>query len=561
MHSRPKLLIIGLDGATFDIIEPMVKRGELTNIAALLRSGASGRLESTYPPLTPPAWTTFSTGKNPGKHGVFDFLAKAYNTGSTPNFTNFNSIKCATFWEILQDTGLRFGIVNLPMTYPPSKLNGFLISGMDTPNDQVTFSHPADLVEELRHHGIPYQVRFFQNGHRRPRDPHQLLDRFLAVEEKHKDAFVHLLRKKPCDVFVGVFMLLDKVQHFFWHSDWRPEHACAQQSGSETEPGYAVHESYKLIDRFVGEIISLADEKTYIMLVSDHGFGKVELVFFINEWLRREGLLALKKRNLISLLRQVRFRPIEKTGAQLLERFGLQGLGFILPSAILQNRFRLYWPQLRNSASAIDWTQTKAYAASYGIYINLKGRTSHGIVESGLEYERIREFIQERLLNLVDQETGLGLPLKTLKKEEVYSGPHLDVAPDLVFDAKNNNFLPNHAFNFSKLLVRRKNFATHQHEGIFLLKGPGVKKHCRIEESEIADAAPTILYLLGEPVPTDLDGKVLEDAFTTNHLKEYPVRYRTPVKIELVREDEDRTYTPEEASQIAEKLRNLGYLE
>lgn len=554
MGSRSKVIVIGLDGATFDFISPMVRRGELPNISTLLQSGASGTLASTYPPVTPPAWATFSTGKNPGKHGIFDFRAKPYSTDSTVVFANFNSIKCATFWEILRDTGLKFGVVNLPMTYLAPSLNGFLIAGMDTPNDRVNFSYPKDLVAELRSNGMPYQAKFFPPGQPRPKDLNQLLETFFQVEEEHKNAFLYLIRNKTWDVFVGVFTMLDKIQHFFWH-----EHVRARQPGDVTTRD-AIYQAYRLIDRFVGEIVSVADQDTYVMLVSDHGFGMVEWIFFINEWLRREGFLTLKKRDPFTFLKHIKFRGMKKTVSQVLDRLGLTGLGKVLPSRVLMMRLRLYVPEFRHSASTVDWSKTRAYGRSWGIYVNVKGRTSHGIVDPGSEYEQTRELIQERLHGLTNPSTGERLNVKALKKEEVYSGPYMHAAPDLVYDWENLAVYPNDAFNFSKILVRRKHFGTHHSEGIFLLKGPGVRSNHRIDGCQIADIAPTMFYLLRQPISNDFDGKVLKDAFLDDYRKRNPIRFQERVEIALQRGDEDKTYTAKELDMIAEQLRSLGYL-
>lgn len=554
MGSRSKVIVIGLDGATFDLISPLVRRGELPNISNLLQSGVSGMLASTYPPVTPTAWATFSTGRNPGQHSIFDFRAKPYSTDATVHFTNFNSIKCATFWETLGDTGFKFGIVNLPMTYLPQSLNGFLIAGMDTPNDEVNFSCPKDLVAELRSNGIPYQTNFFPRGQPRPKDLNQLLERFFQVEEEHKNAFLYLIRKKTWDVFVGVFTLLDKVQHFFWH-----EYVRERQPGDPTT-GDSICQAYRLIDRFVGEIVSAVDQNTYVMLVSDHGFGKIEWVFFINEWLRREGFLALKKRDPFTFFRHIRFRGTKKTASQVLDRLGLTGLGKVLPSHVLMMRLQLYVPEFKHSASTVDWSKTKAYGASWGIYINVKGRTEHGIVDPGQEYERTRELIQEGIQRLRDPNTGEKLHVKVLKKEEVYSGPYVHAAPDLVYDWKNFSVFPDHAFSFSKMLVRRKHFGTHHSEGIFLLKGPGVRPDHRIDGCHIADIAPTLFYVLGQPIPNDFDGQVLKDAFLNDHRKRNPIRFQERAEIAVQRGDEDKTYTAKELDMIAEQLRNLGYL-
>ena len=143
-----RVLIIGLDGATFDVLGPMIERGRMPNLAAIIREGASGVLNSTQPPITPAAWTTFMTGKGPGRHGIVDFERYDVRT----NRLTFNStmeIREKTFWDILSEKGFRVGSINLPMTYPPKRVNGFMISGFDAPSMEAEFTYPRDLKDEI----------------------------------------------------------------------------------------------------------------------------------------------------------------------------------------------------------------------------------------------------------------------------------------------------------------------------------------------------------------------------------------------------------------------------
>ena len=125
-----RFLVIGIDGGTFDLIRPWAEAGDLPNLARLMAEGVHGPLESTLPPVTAPAWSTFATGKNPGKHGVFDFILPM---GGRYDLVNATSIHAPTLWQIISEAGLKCGVMNVPVTYPPAPINGFVIGGMLSP--------------------------------------------------------------------------------------------------------------------------------------------------------------------------------------------------------------------------------------------------------------------------------------------------------------------------------------------------------------------------------------------------------------------------------------------
>src|SRR5262245_39683574 len=143
-----RVLLIGLDGATFDVLDPLMAEGRMPHLAALIAGGTRGILQSTKPPITPAAWTTFMTGKGPGRHGVIDFLRYDHTTGKL-SFNNYIEIHGRTIWELLSDRGYRVGSINLPMTYPPREVNGFMISGFATPSIDLDFTYPRDLKSEI----------------------------------------------------------------------------------------------------------------------------------------------------------------------------------------------------------------------------------------------------------------------------------------------------------------------------------------------------------------------------------------------------------------------------
>ena len=151
MKKVPKVVVIGLDAATWTVIRPWMAEGKMPNLAKLMKAGVSGALESILPPITPPAWTSFMTGKNPGKHGIFHFVETEHG-GYAMNYANATSRRSQTVWKLLNDAGYSVGTMNIPFTYPPERLNGFQISGMDTPSETSPFIHPPELREELVEH-------------------------------------------------------------------------------------------------------------------------------------------------------------------------------------------------------------------------------------------------------------------------------------------------------------------------------------------------------------------------------------------------------------------------
>src|ERR1051325_9352411 len=151
MKKVPKVVVIGLDAATWTLINPWMAEGSMPNLAKLMQAGVSGSLQSVLPPITPPAWTSFMTGKNPGKHGIFNFI-ETEPGGYAMKYSNATSRRSPTIWKLLNDAGFSVGTMNIPFTYPPEKLNGFQISGMDTPSESSPFIHPPELRDELLPH-------------------------------------------------------------------------------------------------------------------------------------------------------------------------------------------------------------------------------------------------------------------------------------------------------------------------------------------------------------------------------------------------------------------------
>ena len=563
MGEKKKMVVIGIDGATFDVIDPMVERGELPNLATLMKEGCRGELESTFPPITHTAWSTFSTGKNPGKHGVFDFIDPPYrNSEDMPFvFTNFNAVKTITFWQILHNTDLKIGIVNLPMAYPPSPLNGFLIGGIDTPNENVAFTYPEDLISQLRERGIHYRpdyVEFlrFKKGGAKYRELEEIRRDYFEIEEQRRKAIQWLMENKEWDLLVVVLSLPDRVQHHFWqfHDSHDPR---------ETNPFRdVIEESYRKVDQIIGDMLKRIDGRVPIMLMSDHGFGKFKKLFFVNHWLWKNGFLHLRRVHLLNFWRYFRFIKIKKPAAAILNFIGLRFLTTVLPSSITEKRLTFFVPYPRVSPDRVDWRKTQAYGGAYGIYVNLSDRTPNGSVNAGADYDETRNRIIEKLKAAVDPETGQGFIEKIVKKEEAFAGPFLNNAPDILIKTKNFDYLPSTNYYFRKGF-RKKRFGNHKMEGILILHGPPFKKDHRLQGLHIQDCMPTIFYLLGVPIPSDFDGRILEEGFLEEYLQAHRPEFRDPMPFDAEAKSKGAlsTYTPEQSEMIHERLKSLGYID
>src|SRR5436853_3528848 len=301
----PRLLIVGLDAATFDLICPWIEEGKLPNLAALMKNGAWGRLASVLPPITPPAWTSFMTGKNPGKHGIFHFVEAAVDSYAM-NYANGGSRRSPTVWKILNDAGFSVGTMNIPFTYPPEALDGFQISGLDTPSPNSEFVYPASLKRELVDHlgKINHDLRFLGNmstDHRRG----QVLAEMERIDQQWAAAALYLLEHRPQDVMMFVFMSIDTVQHYFWQ--YMDRSHFLYDPKAEPRFGSAVRQVYDRLDAVTGRIIEKLPNDTTVLVVSDHGGGPVvDRTLFLNRYLHQLGLLHY--RNNESGGRQGRFR-------------------------------------------------------------------------------------------------------------------------------------------------------------------------------------------------------------------------------------------------------------
>lgn len=543
----------------------------MPNLARLMKAGVSGSLESVLPPITPPAWTSFMTGKNPGKHGIFHFV-ETERGGYAMNYANATSRRSPTVWKLLNDAGYSVGTMNIPFTYPPEPLNGFQISGMDTPSESSPFIHPPELREELFNHlgEIQLDLRFLgamTTDERRS----QVLAEMEQLDTQWTKAALYLLEKHPQDVMMFVFMSIDTVQHYFWqHMD--KDHFIHDP---ELAPkfGDAVRKVYERLDAAAGQIIDRLPPETAVFVVSDHGGGPVvDRTIFLNRYLAQLGLLHYHKKATSGI----------GTFAKKILRLGFSLVRGTLSSR-QKSRLAELFPKLvqkteeaYSAFSSIDWSRTKAYcsevlASPPSIWINLKGVKPQGVVEPA-DYENLINFIIGKLAELKDPRDGQAVIKRVYRRDEIFHGPFANEGADLVLDWWSENSLFSTQPSFpedgkkSALLIREHKPSadsewggTHRLHGILVARAPVLKTGGEIENAHLIDIAPTILYLLSVSVPQDMDGNVLTDAFRPEFLAENPVQ--SGAASGTSGGDRPSGYTDEESAKVEERLQALGYLE
>lgn len=552
-----KIIIIGLDGSTFDVLDPYIKQGMLPNIEHIIRNGVRGDMEAAIPPVTGPSWVSFMTGVGPGKHGIYDFVKPKPNSVKRQAVT-YDNIHSPTLWDYLNKAGKSCGVVNLPITYPPPKVNGFVIPGLLTPNVEGEFAYPDGLMKEIRSSVGEYVLdvwwqKYGENG------IEKFLDELQYCTEQRIKTMFYLLEKKKWDLFMGVFIGTDRIQHYIWQYI-HPE-KMEKCTPRELKIISRVADYYKQLDRFFGNLIERLNGDTDLFIVSDHGFGPLRGKMFINRWLEENGFLKVNRTDAYMASLKGRVFQQLRSVVRTLDPYGLRKkIGIEVKKG---ERLRAY-----DFLDCIDWDNSSAYSASnteQGIYINLKDREPNGSVNGIEEYNRVRDEIIARLKNLNDPYTGEKIVSRIYKKEDLYQGPLMQNAPDIVLFLKDGEYLVD--VQLKETLFEKagwhSGWGTHRLAGIFMGYGPNIRKGTEINGTRIVDIAPTILSMLGIPIPEEMDGRPLLNIFKDGFFTENPVSYTSKDDGDdgtFQRGSENKTLSEQELEEVEEKLKGLGYL-
>jgi len=468
-----KVFVIGLDCAPPPVLfqtgdeNVLGLKDQLPNLSRLIDEGIYGPLSSSIPCITVPAWTSMLSSKDPGMLGFYGFRNRADHSYDRMTIATGNAIHERRIWDVLGEAGKQSTIVGVPQTYPIKPLKGHLISSFLTPNTDRQYTFPNELREDIDRvlGGEPYDVDVRQF---RTEDKDFLVRQIQEMTEKRFAVIKYLLQEKPWDFFMFVEIGLDRIHHGMWKY-WAADHP-------KYEPGNpyenAIPDYYRYLDREIGETLSLLDDDTVVMVVSDHGAKSMAGGFAVNEWLRQEGLLVLKEEP-----RYEGVIPFEKV--------------------------------------EVDWEKTTAWGAGgyYSrIFMNVEGREPQGKIPAE-EYEAVRNELKERIEAIVDHE---GKPMNSIayKPEDLYREVR-NIAPDLMVYFGNLRWRALGTFGLPDIYSFENDLgpddANHDQNGVFVLWDPRQNHGGRYEEGlQLMDVSPTALDLMKVDVPPDMQGKIVQ---------------------------------------------------
>ncbi|WP_255171683.1 alkaline phosphatase family protein [Natrononativus amylolyticus] len=524
IHTSERAFVLGLDGVPWCLIERWTDEGELPNFAAMREEGAAGTLESTRPATTPLAWPSIATGVWPDKHGIYGFQ----NLSSEYSHRMYTSqdLKQPALWEQLSPSL----VGNVPMTYPATEIDGTLVTGMMTPSTEQEFTHPPEFADEIADRIPDYQISLNY-----PEYADRLEEFTVAVDEmltNRRELMRLLMEQDDWQLFFFVFTAPDRFQHLVWEMDRLLEH-------------------YKRLDEILGEVMAYTDERDAdLYVVSDHGFGPIEHLVYVNHFLEREGYLVEREddgtRGALASLGISRDRV---TSA--LNRVGITEE--LLVSALPRTLVDSVATQIpgEHALYDVDYERTVAFVHDAGnCYINDTERFEKGIVprsqvpelkaELAALFESITDDQGERVLNVFDG-------------DDLF--PTDDDSPDLVVNGRgvyeSRNAITDEPFGDTGSYA-----ASHRSEGIVLCRGPSIEPGARLRGARVVDVAPTLLHGIGAAVPSNVDGRVLFDAFRTD-----AAPARTKVERADVTRERESEAVDDDFTEVEDRLKGLGYME
>lgn len=491
-----KVLVIGLDGASWNILEPLARKKD-SIFKKLAEKGATGILESTIPPVTGAAWVSMATGLNPGRTGCVDFLNRR---GPGCRLTLVSSLDYLgkAIWDFVSFEGLNSVIIDYPMLYPPYRIDGAIVSGLGSPTKA---SYPPELLDEVERVFGGYEEFI------KPQDPkYEDLDKFFeelfrSFELKAKTS-LYIAKK-----YEEWSLLFDVVSH----TDWLFHRCWPLIAGEDGKYSKLSAEFLEQVGNFIDEYLKSFDLDA-LLLVSDHGSGSNTHRFNLARLMVSSGFIRIP----VSPLDYLKYlvREEERKVSEVLSKVG------VMRSVIAKLKKRRRKKAISGSVPSIypiDLSKSRVFLLNHtthfgAIYVNLKGREPSGIVEPS-DYEPLRELIVEEMAKVGSK---FGISIKSFRKEEIYWGPYVDWLPDLVLLVEEGGGAVEHDF-FGKWIVKneslsRRYLGSHRRNGLFVGFGPAFKSAKNLKLS-VLDIAPMIAGLLGVKFPWEPDGSIPEGIF------------------------------------------------
>ncbi|HWC13904.1 MAG TPA: alkaline phosphatase family protein [Actinomycetota bacterium] len=527
----PRLVVLGWDSATFDVIDPLVAQGRLPALASLIERGNRATLMSTWPPMTDCAWTSAFTGRNPGAHGIFGSWYRAPGAYECRYFSSRDR-RAPAMWELTDD--VRWLVWNVPMTYPPNAIEGAMVAGYGAPPGS-RFCAPASFQDDLAQRW-PLEDLL-------DRAPHSTLQAFrsdlLRGLETQAEALPWAARTTGADCVVAVWPQVDRAQHFFWRF-----------RGTDHPLADVVDEVYEAMDRATAAIVDAFPDAD-VMVVSDHGAGDLKGDVNVGAWLAAHGhaAYASPKRSIATELAWALPPRVRTLGRRLAPGLARKAMGAFLVKQL----------------GPFDWSSTDAFVGVHNdLWLNLEGREESGTVPESRADEVLDEMLGG-LLAVTDPATGEHVFAGAYRRSEIYTGLALDLAPDVMLDPWSQGY---------RVAVKREPSdqvvippaplagvgeawsSDHRPEGIFVAAGPRIEAG-RSESWSLCNIAPLSLALLGEPVVDGLEGSVPRSVVSPSFLEGNPVRARASTGERAA----GGGFSTEEAEAVAEHLRHLGYID
>ncbi|MGD2040063.1 MAG: alkaline phosphatase family protein [Anaerolineae bacterium] len=454
-----KVFVVGLDCAEPSLVFERW-RDHLPNLRSLMEGGTYGSLTSTVPAITVPAWASMTSSKDPGQLGVYGFRNRADHSYERMSIATSRSIQSTRVWDILSGMGKNVVVVGVPQTYPVTPVRGCLISSFLTPSTQSAYTHPPELKHEIAELlGGEY---LFDVPQFRTENKDYLLEQIYALADLQHEVVKHLMTTKPWDFFMHVDMGVDRIHHGFWkYFDERHPQYVAGNPYEDAILDYYIH-----IDQQIGERLALLDDRTAVLVVSDHGGQPMMGGICFNEWLKQEGYLVLE------------YEP-----------------DYVVPLEKCE----------------VDWSRTVAWGSGgyYArLFLNVRGREPEGVVAPA-DFDAVRDELAQRIAEITDP-AGNKLGSVAYKPDEIYREVN-NIAPDLIVYFGNLSWRSVGSLGMNRIYTLENDTgpddANHAQEGLYIFYDPHAASQGRGVIQHLMDVAPTILELLEVPVPHDMEGR------------------------------------------------------
>jgi predicted AlkP superfamily phosphohydrolase/phosphomutase len=497
-----RLIIIGLDAADFELTHGFMADGDMPRLSAIRERSGFSSLRSSIPPQTAPAWTSITTGVNPGRHGIYYF----YNFSTSPlTITNATNTSTPRIWDYVESLDGRSVVVNVPVTYPVKGLSGAMVSGIPPWYIDEKSVYPAALLARLKEARYEIDTPLSRGLEKQP---DVMVSRMIATEEKRVDLFLDLLKEEEWSFGMIVLTALDRMQH--------------KALGKGEEESSAVRRGYREVDRLVGRMVDSLGGGVNFLIVSDHGFNRRPLAFYPNSWLHGQGLLKRKS-------------SIPNRLARIAHDF-LDGHLLWMPQSMTK-RYQGA-ATVVHTIDAVDLERSRAFVPGTDGVMVVRSKEDEKTIISGLSQ--------------LKDDTGKEI-CKVYPRDRVYKGARLGSAPELLIVPRDDINIKTDPYSRS-VVSRSGDFpkANHSPNGIFLATGPGIKKSGSLDVC-LEDVAPTSLTLMGIRPPESMDGRAIKEILAD------PRPTLSLSEADVTGEDRAYAFSEEDEKRVMDNLKRLGY--